>query len=611
MSVLLVSLGKSWAVVPEAFHLPDVDFDRVAVLTTASPEINDAISLLQTDFRNRAPHAELTITRCAGIEDITTEENHKEFEEILYRWFLQHKGDSEKPYVCLAGGFKTMSAAMQKAAAVLGAEMVYHVLCSSNPRTSDEVDNALRTGSISWVRLGRETGWPQFLEENSRKYPLLEEGREKNCVRLVSTPDQAFRQLLDDIVTRSHRIADSWDRLPELPFQVLATWPEKELRWLQEPLDPQEDRKWVSRLPKIELHCHFGGFATEGKLLRDVRSKAENPESLKEDIEITQPSGWPEPDERISLVDYMMLGDRTGSRILVDPGCLKEQCRSLYNHLLEQRVIYAEIRCSPANYARPDQKTSPWVVLKEIRDCFQILMMTTQKTHEQFVPHVNLILIATRKPEGEFRAAISRHLALAITAAEHWTDQSECRVVGVDLAGFENEKVRPHYFRQEFSGVHRCGLAVTVHAGENDDEEAIWSAVFDLNTRRLGHALHLRNSGELIRSVAARGIGVEMCPYANYQIHGFRLVNKAGIEMEQYPLKEYLEHGIEVSVNTDNIGISGCSLTDNLLFAARLCPNLTRMDVLRLQSNSINTAFISPKHRKKLRKQYEIPFRNP
>ena len=291
------------------------------------------------------------------------------------------------------------------------------------------------------------------------------------------------------------------------------------------------------------------------------------------------------------------------------------------------------------------------------------------------VPKVNLIVIATRQEKGDYRAQISRHLALAVTAAEHWTSEDECRVAGVDLAGYEEASTRAHYFREEFTAVHRCGLALTVHAGENDEAEGIWRAVFDLNARRLGHALHLRDSPELMRSVADRRVCVEMCPYANLQIKGFAMpasggpnhpasdsvpasVPLGGLEENsargtpaatlsargtpaatagrehpasdpvlpsvplalaedptretpastaRYPLLDYLRAGIRVTVNTDNIGISAASLTENFLLLARLCPGITRLDLLRLIRHSIDAAFLSPSARLDLLRRIRIP----
>jgi adenosine deaminase len=188
----------------------------------------------------------------------------------------------------------------------------------------------------------------------------------------------------------------------------------------------------------------------------------------------------------------------------------------------------------------------------------------------------------------------------------------------VDLAGFEDISTRAHYFREDFLAVHRCGLALTVHAGENDDAEGIWSAVFDLNARRLGHALSLRESPDLLRSVADRRIGIEMCPYANFQIKGFAMdesfvtqasgthattvpssqrLDATTVPSSQrldatYPLLAYLRAGVSVTVNTDNIGISAASLTENFLLLPRLCPGIRRLDVLQLLRNAIDQSFL-------------------
>ncbi len=593
MSVLLISLGTSPAVVPEAFLLPDVSFEAVHVLTTASIKEED-VQFVEIWFRDHAPASELTITRVSQFTDFKSEQDHFQFEEVLYRWWLEKAGENP-PHACLSGGFKTMSATVQKAAAVLGAAQVFHVLCDlhQQPKTADEIEAARSGGHLQWIRLGAESGWPQLRGLTAGDFPLRED-RRAGLVRWVSAPDESFRQRLLEMVERSHNIAGAWEDLRNLPFPILATWPKQDIEWLRQPVDPAEDAGWIQALPKVELHCHLGGFATHGAWLQEVRQAAhQGEEALPELAEPILPPDWPEPKKPIPLQEYMDLGDANGSALLKNPGCLQRQCELLYEHLREQNVAYAEIRCSPANYA--GSKRSPWVVLSAIKETFDCCMTSDPGCH------VNLLLIATRKEKGDYRAAISRHLSLAVTAAEHWTDEKQCRVVGVDLAGYEDITTRAHYFREEFTAIHRCGLALTVHAGENDDAEGIWRAVFDLNARRLGHALHLIDSPELMRSVADRGVTVEMCPYANYQIKGFQPM--AGCA--EYPLKRYLDAGIRATVNTDNIGISGASLTENLIFAARLCSGLTRLDLLLLIAHAIDSAFISPRLREEFRQRIE------
>ncbi len=592
MKTLFVSLGTSPAIVPEAFLLPGGSFGAVHVLTTENTEVK----LVENFFGSHAPNVQLTISRVCQFTDLNSEQDHFRFEEVLYRWVLDAGVPAHLRYVCLTGGFKTMSAAMQKAAAVLGAAEVFHVLADGKPETIEDILQSHQRGQLRWIRLGAEDGWPQFRQANGEEFPL-EVTRQEGRIRWVRAPNDQFRQRLREIVQRSHNIAGAWGRLADLPFPVLATFPQRALDRLDQPVDPRNDRDWVAALPKIELHCHLGGFATHGPLLQSVRAAAEHPEKLPSCKNRNPPAGWPLPPQTISLVDYMRLGDDGGSAILKDPGCLRRQCELLYQHLQEQNVLYAEIRCSPANYATPHR--SPWQVLSEIRAAFQ-QQMDSARQHRQFFCHVNLILIATRRASGDYRANIARHLSLAVAAAEHWTADDQCRVVGVDLAGYEDPTTRAHYFREEFIAVHRCGLAVTVHAGENDDAEGIWRAVFDLNARRLGHALRLKEAPELLQSVAQRGVAVELCPYANHQIHGYRLDPDKPTNQPVYPLYDYLRHGIRATVNTDNIGISAASLTENLLFSARLCPALTRLDLLRLQRNALDAAFISPSQRNAL-----------
>lgn len=622
MPRLLISLGSTWAVVPEAFHaLPPGPhgFSAVHVLTTDSPTTDQPVAAVSTWFRARHPAVLLSITRVGGFADLRSEADHFRFEEVMYRWILDIGGAAPSRHICLAGGFKTMSAAMQKAAAVLGAAEVFHVLADPlypteklgrlrEARTAEEVDDSLARHAVRHLRLGPESGWPQLRTATAADYPLttvsspLAHGDSTPDVCTVQAPDFRFRDRLRDIVTRSHRIAENWSALSALPFAELAAASAADLAWLHEALDPTAptDRAWLAALPKIELHCHLGGFATHGPDLAAIFASAKNPSALPLVRDCTPPADWPEPAAPYGLEPYRHLGDNNGSALLRDPGCLRAQCERLYAHLVEHHIVYAEIRCSPANYADASANRSPLTVLSEVRDVFQRCMDEAHTVPGQPLRcHVNLIIIGTRHTSGDFRTAISRHLMLAVTAAEHWRTDDTCRVVGVDLAGFEDATTRAHYFREDFKAVHRCGLALTVHAGENDEAEGIWSAVLDLNARRLGHALSLRESDDLRRAVADRGIALEMCPYANLQIKGYPLdaATTTASPTGRYPLLDYLRAGLRVTINTDNIGISAASLTDNLLLAARLCPGLTRLDVLRLQRHALDAAFVSPAFR--------------
>ncbi|MGC8742512.1 MAG: CRISPR-associated ring nuclease [Verrucomicrobiia bacterium] len=600
--VLLCSLGTSWAIVPEAFLLPGVKFSEVHIITTDTDKVE--VDKVIEFFKSEALEVKLSITQVEGFKDFKTEEDHFKFEEVLYRWMIAKRRDNaDLPYICLSGGFKTMSAAMQKAAELFGSKLVFHVLCNrpanQQPNTINDIYDAKNKNELIWIRLGPENGWSQFKNISPQEYPL-DIVYEKDGVIKAKAIGKSLRDRIKEVIERSQRITESFETIRELPFTVLATWTKSDLDWLNQPLEAS-DKDWIRKLPKIELHCHLGGFATHGELLRKVRQAAEYPDKLPPLVEPQFPEGWNLPAKQISLSDYGKLGDATGTNLLKDPGCLKKQCELLYEHLLSENVVYAEIRCSPANYADPSKNRSSWDVLKDIRETFQNCMNKAKNSNASPYCHINLILIATRREGGDYRVGISKHLALAVTSFEHWNNEDECRVVGVDLAGYEDKDTRANYYVDEFVSVHRCGIALTVHAGENDDAEGIWRAVFNLNARRLGHALSLRKSPDLLRSIADRQIIVEMCPYANYQIKGYKLeANEFPQDKDEYPLKYYLDSGIKVTVNTDNIGISSASLTDNFMLLRRLNPSITRKEILRIIRNSVDGAFLSSKQRSAL-----------
>lgn len=606
MPQLFLSLGTSPAIAFEAVLLPEESFDAVHIITSHSPRVSTAG--IHAFFQHRG--LAYSITRVRDFTELFTIDDHIRFEETLLRWLVARllPLPREERWVCLAGGFKTISAAMQQAAELLGAAQVFHVLAEPiipdgarlrEPATPEEVQQAIHQGTVHWVPLGSQPGWPHFQGLRAEDFPLEVEPTEHPHEFLAAPADpRSLRESMAAVRQCSQYVSAHLESWAALPFPVLAAWPPEEVAWLHEPVDPVLDRGWVARIPKMDLHCHLGGFATHGPLLEAVRAAAQHPEGLPSAPPPPVPPDWPLPPEPIGLARYTALGDATGSALLADPGCLHRHCQLLHQALAEDRVVYAEIRCSPANYARG---RSPWEVLADIRAAFQDGM-------ERGLPHVNLILVATRREGGDFRAHMTRHLALAVTAAEVW--RTGCRVVGVDLAGYERPETRAHLFREEFTAVHRCGLALTVHAGENDDAEGIWRAVFDLNARRLGHALHLGRSESLLRSVAERRIAVELCPYANYQIrHPFPgsqpheecyQLDGAPAERAVYPLKKYLKAGVAVTLNSDNLGISAATLTDNWLLAARLCPGITRMELLTTLRHSLEAAFVDHGLRQRL-----------
>ncbi len=134
---------------------------------------------------------------------------------------------------------------------------------------------------------------------------------------------------------------------------------------------------------------------------------------------------------------------------------------------------------------------------------------------------------------------------------------------------------------------------ITINASGNSDVESIWEAVYHLNAERVSHGLSLKNNMALMGEFLDRNIAIEMCPSSNFQIMGFRdnYIPETD-SMPEYPLKDYLDRGLRVTVNADNPGISRTDFSRELHRAARLTPGgLSIWDILKIVQNGFKASF--------------------
>ena len=89
------------------------------------------------------------------------------------------------------------------------------------------------------------------------------------------------------------------------------------------------------------------------------------------------------------------------------------------------------------------------------------------------------------------------------------------------------------------------------------------------------------------------GTAIEMCPSSNIQTNDFAEPGCGVSGGHRYPLKEYMEHGITVTLNTDNPGISATTLSREYHRAALMTEKgLSRWQILKLVRNGFKAAFL-------------------
>lgn len=432
----------------------------------------------------------------------------------------------------------------------------------------------------------------------------------------------------------------------------------------------EDDLAWLRRLPKADLHCHLGGCQDERllqdlarQLLKDFEVRPGKQKEIEQEIcsrlnlkdmsEISPSSlraltperpplhclqnlnvlfeGLPENEYLLSAVFvagldlrqivelsrdgrlddnnrvkwpkqssdslrwYMACGDLGGSRMLQSENTLRMALDRLMQDCLDENVRYLEVRCSPENYTRAGLLT-----INRAMSCLLDEADSFMKKHPGF--KVNFIIMATRH---KTRADLAAHVAAAVLFS-HVDQSQEARVVGFDLAGQE-EDYDPELFQDDFMPLHRHFLNITIHAGEMADEDKIWQAIYLLHAKRIGHGLKLINNSKMMDFVRDYGLALEMCPSSNYQTNGFRnfLIDENHND-NTYPLKSYIDKGIEVTINTDNRFISDTTLSEEYLHAASMTDGgLSRWEILKLLKSSFQAAFLPKDEKDSLLKEVD------
>jgi adenosine deaminase len=165
------------------------------------------------------------------------------------------------------------------------------------------------------------------------------------------------------------------------------------------------------------------------------------------------------------------------------------------------------------------------------------------------------------------------------------------RLVALDLAGDEanwsGEQFVPHFRRARDAGWH-----ITVHAGEAAGPESVWQALRQLGAVRIGHAVESIRDAALMDYMAEHQIGIETSLTSNVQ-------TSTVSDYASHPARRFLDHGLLVTLNTDDPGISAIDLRHEYEVAAPAA-GLTAEQTRQAQRNAVTVAFLTAEERQAL-----------
>ncbi|MEU8527654.1 MULTISPECIES: adenosine deaminase [Streptomyces] len=156
-------------------------------------------------------------------------------------------------------------------------------------------------------------------------------------------------------------------------------------------------------------------------------------------------------------------------------------------------------------------------------------------------------------------------------------------LVSFGLGGPEIGVPRPQ-FKPYFDQARAAGLHSVPHAGETTGPQTVWDALNELGAERIGHGTSSVQDPELLAHLAANRIALEVCPTSN-------IATRAVATLEEHPIRQMVDAGVLVTVNSDDPPMFGTDLENEYAVAARLL-GLDERGVAALAKNAVEASFL-------------------
>jgi adenosine deaminase len=318
-------------------------------------------------------------------------------------------------------------------------------------------------------------------------------------------------------------------------------------------------------LPKIELHLHLDcslSFQAVSRLAPSVTREEYQRDYIA-------------PARCANLADFLSRAPK-GFRLMQTEDALRLVTEDVFQQLIDDGVIYAEIRFAPLLHM--ERGLSPERVVSAVERSVDRLIGETGM-------QAGLILCTLR----HFTEAQS------LLTAELVEKFRGSRVVALDLAGDEaGFPLDAHVGAYRYAREH--GLFRTAHAGEALGPESVWETLRLLDPQRIGHGTRSIEDLKLVEHLRRKRIHLEICPSANVQII------PSICSMEKHPIDRLYSAGVSLNVNSDSRMLTPTTLTREYECLQRVF-NWTEQDFLHANLMGLDAAFADNAVKRQVRKR--------
>jgi adenosine deaminase len=201
--------------------------------------------------------------------------------------------------------------------------------------------------------------------------------------------------------------------------------------------------------------------------------------------------------------------------------------------------------------------------------------------------------------DGKSQLGISSHLILCFL--RHLSAESAMQTLEQAIAykdkiiavGLDSSELGhpPSKFQAVFERARDEGFLAVAHAGEEGPANYIWEAINLLKVSRIDHGVRCIEDETLVEFLAKNRIPLTVCPLSNLKLCVFKT-------MQEHTLKQLLNRGLCITINSDDPAYFGGYMTGNFQTSQEGL-KLTDLDLYQLAKNSFEASFLSPTEKEK------------
>jgi aminodeoxyfutalosine deaminase len=294
-------------------------------------------------------------------------------------------------------------------------------------------------------------------------------------------------------------------------------------------------RDFLAGLPKAELHVHHVGSATP-RIVAELAARHPNS---------------PVPADVAALAEYFVFTDfakfievyLSVVDLISTPEDVRLLTYEVAREMAAQNIRYSELTVTP--YSSVKRGIAAEAFCEAIEDA---------RTAAEKELGVTLRWIFDIPGESGIPAAVE--------TARIATEIRPEGLVGFGLGGPEIGVPRPQ-FAPYFDAAREVGLHSLPHAGETTGPQTIWDALHVLKAERIGHGTSATQDPALVDYLGEHRIPLEVSPTSN-------LATQAVRSYDEHPIREMVDAGLVVTINSDDPPMFGTTLVDEYAVAADL-----------------------------------------